>query len=159
MTSTTALSVFPVRLPALRERSEDIPLLVRHFVDLCAKRMNKRIERVPQEAIQALLTYPWPGNVRELQNFIERAVILSPGEVLRPPLAELQPGNGPEASARSAAPKAMSLKDAEREHILQALAETNWVVGGPKGAAARLGLQRTTLIFKMQRLGISRAQA
>ncbi len=153
------LSVFPVRLPALRERSEDIPLLVRHFVDLCAKRMNKQIERVPQEAIQALLTYPWPGNVRELQNFIERAVILSPGKVLRLPLAELQPSNGPEASAQSAAPKAMSLKDAEREHILQALAETNWVVGGPKGAAARLGLLRTTLIYKMQRLGISRAQA
>ena len=153
------LNVFPVRLPALRERPEDIPLLVRRFVHLCAKRMNKQIKRVSQKAMQVLLTYPWPGNVRELQNFIERAVILSPGKVLRPPLAELQPGSALDASAQSAAPKAMSLKDVEREHILQALAETNWVVGGPKGAAARLGLRRTTLIFKMQRLGISRAQA
>src|SRR6266436_4014495 len=153
------LNVFPVRLPALRERPDDIALLVRHFVDLCAKRMKKNVERVPNEAMEMLLTHPWPGNVRELQNFIERAVILSPGKVLRPPLAELQRSNGPEASAQSAAPKAKSLKDAEREHILQALAETNWVVGGPKGAAARLGLLRTTLIYKMQRLGISRAQA
>jgi formate hydrogenlyase transcriptional activator len=154
------LNVFPVRLPALRERSEDIALLVRHFVDLCSKRMNKRVERVPQEAVPILLAYPWPGNVRELQNFIERSVILSPGKVLRPPLAELkQPAAGPDASVQSAASKVMTLKDAERDHIIQALAETNWVIGGPKGAAARLGLQRTTLISKMQRLGISRAQA
>ena len=153
------LNVFPVRLPALRERPEDISLLARHFVDLYSKRMKKSVERIPMQAMRVLSIYPWPGNVRELQNFIERAVILSPGKVLRPPLAELQAGSGLDASAQSAAPKAMSLKDVEREHILQALAETNWVVGGPKGAAARLGLQRTTLIFKMQRLGISRAQA
>jgi formate hydrogenlyase transcriptional activator len=152
--------VFPVRLPALRERPEDIALLVRHFVDLCAKRMNKKVDRVPKEAMEVLLTYPWPGNVRELQNFIERAVILSPGKVLRPPLAELkQSVADPRAFGESNVPKTVTLKDAEREHIVQALAETNWVIGGPKGAAARLGLQRTTLISKMQRLGISRAQA
>ena len=154
------LNVFPVRLPALRERAEDIPLLVRHFVHLCSKRMNKRVEQVPQEAVEVLLTYTWPGNVRELQNFIERAVILSPGNVLRVPLAELKQSVARvDSSGQSAAPKAMTLKDAERDHIILALAETNWVIGGPKGAAARLGLQRTTLISKMQRLGISRAQA
>ena len=154
------LNVFPVRLPALRERPEDIALLVRHFVDLCARRMKKNVERVPNEAMQILLTHPWPGNVRELQNFIERAVILSPGKILRAPLAELkQSADGPNAPGQSAAPRATTLKDLEREHILQALAETNWVLGSPKGAAARLGLPRTTLISKMQRLGISRAQA
>jgi formate hydrogenlyase transcriptional activator len=154
------LNVFPVCLPALRERAEDIALLVRHFVGLCAERMNKDVERVPREAMEVLLAHAWPGNVRELQNFIERAVILSPGKVLRPPLAELkQFADRPDGSDHSGIPKAMTLKDAERDHILQALAETNWVIGGPKGAAARLGLQRTTLISKMQRLGISRAQA
>ena len=154
------LNVFPVRLPALRERSEDIALLVRHFVDLCSKRMNKHVDQVPQEAVQVLLTYTWPGNVRELQNYIERAVILSPGKVLRAPLAELKQSVArPDGSGQGAAPKAMTLRDAERDHIIQALAETNWVIGGPKGAGARLGLQRTTLISKMQRLGISRAQA
>jgi formate hydrogenlyase transcriptional activator len=154
------LNVFPVRLPALRERPEDIALLVRHFVDLCAKRMNKQVEHIPTEAMDSLLNYPWPGNVRELQNFIERSVILSPGKVLRAPLTELKSSDdGPDASGQSAAPKPATLKDAEREHIIQALAETNWVVGGPKGAGARLGLQRTTLISKMQKLGISRAIA
>jgi formate hydrogenlyase transcriptional activator len=154
------LNVFPVRLPALRERPEDIALLVRHFVDLCAKRMNKQVEHIPTEAMESLLNHAWPGNVRELQNFIERAVILSPGKILRAPMAELnQSADGPDASDQSAAPRAVTLKDSEREHILQALAETNWVVGGPKGAGARLGLQRTTLISKMQKLGISRALA
>ncbi len=122
--------------------------------------MNKQVERTPNEAMEILLNHSWPGNVRELQNFIERAVILSPGKVLQPPLAELkQSAVGADASGQSAVTGAVTLKDAERDHILQALAETNWVVGGPKGAAARLGLQRTTLISKMQRLGISRAQA
>src|SRR6266704_6800194 len=135
------LNVFPVRLPALRERPEDIPLLVRHFVDLCARRMQKQVERVPKEAMEILLAHPWPGNVRELQNFIERAVILSPGKVLRAPLAELkQSADVLDASGQSAAPRAMTLKHAEREHIIQALAETGWMLGGPKGAAARLGL-------------------
>jgi formate hydrogenlyase transcriptional activator len=154
------LNVFPVRLPALRERSEDIMLLVRHFVGLYSKRMNKRVEEVPQRAVHVLVAYTWPGNVRELQNFIERAVILSPGKVLRPPLAELKQSIArADGFAQVVIAKAMTLKDAERDHILQALAETNWVIGGPKGAAARLGLQRTTLISKMQKLGISRAQA
>jgi formate hydrogenlyase transcriptional activator len=154
------LNVFPVRLPALRERPEDIALLVRHFVDVCAKRMKKQVERVPMEAMQVLLGYRWPGNVRELQNFIERAVILSPGKVLRPPLDELE--QSPEvidAAEQTIDGKQTTLRDAEREHIIQALAATNWVLGGSKGAGARLGLARTTLIGKMRRLGISRAQA
>jgi formate hydrogenlyase transcriptional activator len=154
------LNVFPVRLPALRERREDIALLVRNFVDVCSKRMNKRVEQVHREAMQEFLNYPWPGNVRELQNFIERSVILSPGKVLQPPLGELkQPGDCLDACGQNAEPKIRTLKDAEHEQILQALAETNWVIGGPKGAAARLGLQRTTLFYKMKRFGISRAQA
>jgi formate hydrogenlyase transcriptional activator len=152
------LYVFPVRLPALRERREDIALLVRHFVDVCARRMKKRVEIIPNEALDVLLTYQWPGNVRELQNFIERAVILSPGKILRSPLTELtQPANYPGPFGQSAGPKATTLEDAARDLILQALAESNWVVGGPKGAAARIGLRRTTLISKMQRLGIRRA--
>jgi formate hydrogenlyase transcriptional activator len=109
--------------------------------------------------MEILTSYPWPGNVRELQNFIERAVILSPGKVLCAPLTELRQSAGVDAADHSAVPKAMTLKDAEREHILKALAETNWVIGGPQGAAARIGLQRTTLVSKMQRLGIARAQA
>jgi len=154
------LNVFPVRLPALRERPEDISLLVRHFVDFYAKRMDKTIERISNEAIDIFTSYAWPGNVRELQNFIERAVILSPGKFLCAPLTELKLATDkPNDSGQRAAPTTRTLKDAEREHILQALAETNWVVGGVKGAAARIGLQRTTLISKMQKLGISRAQA
>ena len=154
------LNVFPVRLPALRERPEDIGLLVRHFVDLCSKRMKKSVQRVPMQAMKLLCSYAWPGNVRELQNFIERAVILSPGKVLQAPLAELnQTANNLDALGLNAAAKATTLKDAEREHIIQALAETGWIIGGQKGAAARLGLPRTTLVSKMQRLGISRAQA
>jgi formate hydrogenlyase transcriptional activator len=148
-----------VRIPALREHPEDIALLVRHFVDLCATCMNKQVEHIPTEAMENLSNYPWPGNVRELQNFIERAVILSPGKILRASLAELKQSAGADASDQSAAPKATTLKDAERNHVIEALAETNWVVGGPKGAAARLGQQRTTLIYKMQKLGIARAQA
>jgi len=154
------LNVFPLHLPALRERPEDIALLVNHFMKLSARRMNKTATCVSDEAMRALTAYPWPGNVRELQNFVERAVILSPGKVLLPPLAELkQSAVDAAASGLGAAPLPTTLKAAEREHIIQALAETNWVVGGPKGAAARLGLQRTTLISKMQKLGISRMEA
>jgi len=154
------LNVFPVRLPALRERREDIALLVRNFVDVCAKRMNKQVQRVPEEAMQDFLNYPWPGNVRELQNFIERSVILSPGKILQPPLGELkQPADCLDACGQNGEPKIRTLKDAEHEQILHALAQANWVIGGPKGAAARLGLQRTTLFYKMKRFGISRAQA
>ena len=120
------LNVFPVRLPALRGRSEDIALLVRHFVHLCSKRMSRRVEQIPQEAVRVLLTYAWPCNVRELQNFIERAVILSPSKVLRAPLAELKQSLAcQDACGQGSAPKAMTLKDAERDHIIQALAETN----------------------------------
>ena len=153
------LNVFPIRLPALRERMEDIPLLVRYFTARYATRMQKSVDQVSIKAMNELLQYSWPGNVRELQNFIERAVILSPGKVLRLPLSELNQHNSfadiPEQSHGSR----LTLKDAEREHIIQALAETNWIIGGLKGAAARLGLKRTTLISKMQRLGISRALA
>jgi formate hydrogenlyase transcriptional activator len=154
------LNVFPVSVPALRERAEDVPLLVRHFVDLYSRRASKRITEVPAETMAALLRYPWPGNVRELQNIIERAVILSPGKVLQVALNELQGSSeiydgvcGGKNNSR------MTLKDIEREHIIQALAETNWVVGGPKGAAARIGLARSSLIAKMQKLGITRALA
>jgi formate hydrogenlyase transcriptional activator len=142
-------NVFPLMLPSLRERPDDIPMLVRHFVAKYGRLMNKKIAGVPEEAMDALRSYPWPGNIRELQNFLERAVILTPGPTLRPPLSELK---------RAVAPRTRSgtLEDVEREHILQTLQETKWVVGGPRGAAARLGLKRTSLVYKMQRLGISR---
>src|SRR5262245_8217054 len=154
------LNVFPIRLPALRDRLEDIPLLVNHFVQVYAERMQKSIERIPAESMHRLMQYSWPGNVRELQNFIERSVIVSPGKILRAPLTELEdPMQFDETAARGVTVNAVTLKDAEREHILEALAQTNWIVGGPKGAAARLGLKRTTLISKMERLGISRALA
>jgi formate hydrogenlyase transcriptional activator len=153
------LNVFPIRLPALSERSDDIPLLVRHFVQGFARRMQKSIDHVSVESMNALLGYSWPGNVRELQNLIERAVILSPGKVLRLPLSELNQHNSFADIPGQSHGSRLTLKDAEREHIIQALAETNWIVGGLKGAAARLGLKRTTLISKMQRLDISRALA
>jgi formate hydrogenlyase transcriptional activator len=151
------LNVFPIRVPALRERLEDIPLLVQHFVAQFARQMNKRIDTIPVEVMKALAAHSWPGNVRELQNFIERAVILSHDHVLRPPLEEL-------SSARQFQPlvaqpistRANTLKEVEREHILLALREMDWVVGGPDGAARRLGLKRTTLTARMQKLGISR---
>jgi transcriptional regulator with GAF, ATPase, and Fis domain len=133
---------------------------VRHFVQGFARRMQKSIDHVSVESMNALLGYSWPGNVRELQNLIERAVILSPGKVLRLPISELnRPDSWADIPGRSAASQAVTLKDAEVEHILQALAETNWIIGGLRGAAARLGLKRTTLISKMQRLGISRLMA
>jgi formate hydrogenlyase transcriptional activator len=154
------LNIFPLRVPPLRERLEDIPLLVRHFVELYSSRARKRVTDIPIETMDALLRYPWPGNVRELQNVIERAVILSPGKVLKVALDEMQssyPVTGTVCEDKS--DDRMTLKDMEREHILQALAATNWVIGGPRGAGARLGLARTSLIAKMRKLGISRAQA
>jgi PAS domain S-box-containing protein len=144
------LNVFPIRVPPLRERPEDIPLLVRHFTSMYARRMRKQIDTIPGDMMKALTRYPWPGNVRELQNLIERAVILSPGPVLHPPLAEL---TGPPSSPLA---PAQTLEDAERAHILRALEDAHWVVGGPKGAAARLGLKRTTLLYKMDRFSIPR---
>jgi len=144
------LNVFPVPLPPLRARSEDIPALVKHFVEIYARRMDKQIEHIPPETMSALTSYQWPGNIRELQNFIERSVILSSGSVLCPPLASLR------AAAETEALEAVTLEDAERDHIRKILEQTRWVVAGPKGAAARLGIKRSTLYFRMQKLGISR---
>jgi formate hydrogenlyase transcriptional activator len=143
------LHVFPLCVPALCDRREDIPLLVRHYVDKCAKRMNRRIETIPSQAMEVFTSYAWPGNVRELQNFIERAVILSPASVLRPPLAELKEALQESNSQLS------TLEEAEREHVLRALRETNWVIAGPNGAAARLGMKRTTLAYRIRKLKIS----
>jgi formate hydrogenlyase transcriptional activator len=162
------LNVFPITLPPLRERPEDIPMLAHSFAQKFAQQMKKPIERIPAEAMAALTAYSWPGNIRELQNLIERAVILTRGRSLEIPLAELR------QSANFGAPdtldtldtpdtleimdqtKAGTLKDVEREHILRALSMSNWVVGGPNGAAARLGLNRTTLNHRMRKLGITR---
>jgi formate hydrogenlyase transcriptional activator len=143
------LNVFPISVPALRERPDDIPELVRYFTQKYARQMNKRIETIPADAMESLRQYHWPGNVRELENLVERAVILTEGSVLRVPLSEIKP-------ARELGPGAVTLEDAEREHILRALQETNWVVGGPRGAAARLGMKRTTLQSKMSKLKISK---
>jgi formate hydrogenlyase transcriptional activator len=150
------LNVFPLVLPPLRERPDDIPRLVRHFTQRFARRMGRRIESIPVAVMDALVRYPWPGNVRELQNVIERAVILSPGPNLQVPPTDLQliPPQGAAGVATAAAP--VTLVDAEREHIVATLVATGWVVGGPKGAAARLGMKRSTLQKKMQKLGISR---
>jgi formate hydrogenlyase transcriptional activator len=160
------LSVFPLVLPPLRERRDDIPRLVRHFTQQFSRRMGRQIDAIPSAVMDALVRYPWPGNVRELQNVIERAVILSPGPSLQVPPADLSSPlvvagheSGTKTSDVPAIPgKAVTLADAEREHILSALRETNWVVGGAKGAAARLGMKRSTLQKKMQKLGIARPE-
>jgi len=144
------LNVFPILMPPLRERPEDIPLLVRYFVQQVSRRMGKRIETIHSETMDQLVRYDWPGNIRELQNIIERAVILSSGSVLEVPAGELK--SSPEPAGRMP----QTLEEAERRHILQALEETHWIVGGPRGAAARLGMKRSTLQFRMQKLGISR---
>jgi len=145
------LNVFPVSLPPLRERREDIPALVTHFVEILGRRMGKQIENIPPDTMSALTSYEWPGNIRELQNFIERSVIVSAGPVLRPPLAELK------RCSEVLSMGAITLEDAERDHIRKTLEQTRWVVAGPNGAAARLGIKRSTLYFRMQKLGISRA--
>ena len=143
------LNVFPINLPALRERIEDIPLLVDHFLRTFARRQGKSIEYIPDDVMTALVKYDWPGNIRELQNFTERSVLLTAGTELQAPIAELMQQvvlNG----------TSHTLADANRACIIATLCETNWVVGGPNGAAVRLGLKRTTLIKKMRNLGISK---
>ncbi len=145
------LNVFPIVVPALRDRREDIPLLVRHFANKYARRMGRKIENIPTETMDALTRYKWPGNIRELQNLMERAVLLSTGSSLRVPLGEIMTSLDDGAVSRGNA-----LEQAEREQIVRALRESNWVVGGNRGAAARLGLKRTSLAYKIQKLGISR---
>ena len=145
------LNIFPILVPPLRDRPEDIPLLANAFVNDCVARMNRRVETVPEKTMQALTKYHWPGNVRELQNFIERAVIMSPDKVLRAPLESL---NWPEQKIPV---KPQTLAQAQSEYILNSLREANWVVGGPNGAAKKLGIKRTTLIGKMRRLGLARS--
>jgi formate hydrogenlyase transcriptional activator len=144
------LNVFPIPLPPLRDRREDIPALVSHFVELYGRRMGKHIEHIPPDTMSALISYLWPGNIRELQNFIERSVIVTSGNVLHPPLMSLKSAAAVESIG------AITLEDAERDHILKTLEQTRWVVSGPNGAAARLGIKRSTLYFRMQKLGISR---
>jgi len=149
------LKVFPIHVPALRKRTEDIPKLVWHFTALYAQRMNKKIEHIPPETMDALLRYRWPGNVRELQNFIERAMILSPHLVLRAPILELELSG----SQTQLDMPISALEEVQRDHILRALEASNWVVGGRNGAAERLGMKRTSLIYKMRKLCISRPEA
>ncbi|MGA7292236.1 MAG: sigma 54-interacting transcriptional regulator [Terriglobales bacterium] len=142
------LNVFPIRVPPLRERREDISLLVEHFVQQCARRMKKSITSIPKKTMDALMGWEWPGNVRELENFIERSVILTQGSVLVAPLGELKPSATAEAAVDE------TLEAAERDHILRALSESHGQIGGPRGAAMRLGLKRTTLQSKLKQLGI-----
>ena len=163
------LNVFPIQIPALRERFEDIPLLVRYFVQRFSRSLNKAVEYIPADAMDALVRYSWPGNVRELENLIERAVLLSPGKELRIPRSELK---SPDAlapadsepsfsftsltSSTSLTRSISTLEEAERQHILRALKQTQWRIAGPKGAATLLGMKRTTLQARMRKLGIRR---
>ena len=148
------LNVFPITIPPLRERREDIGDLVKAFVSRFAARMNRRIEVIPDVTMEALRHYGWPGNIRELQNFLERSVILSPGPTLQAPVESLS-----QHDTRSAVPGArITLEEAETRHIIAVLQQVNWVIGGPKGAAEKLGLKRTTLIATMRRLGITRPE-
>ncbi len=149
------LNVFPIHVPPLRERPDDIPALVRFFVQRLARPMNRHVEVIPSETLEALRRYAWPGNVRELANLIERAMILSKGRTLEVPLAELR-RRRPRADHEDGA---STLEAVERMHILRVLGETNWTLGGPRGAAARLGMKRTTLQSLMRRLGITRPRA
>jgi formate hydrogenlyase transcriptional activator len=149
------LKVFPIQVPALRQRPQDIPTLARHFTILYARRMNKRVDAIPQETMDALVRYQWPGNVRELQNFIERAVILSPTSTLHAPTSELEP-----FTPRTRPDGPMNgLAEVERDHILRALEASDWVIGGPNGAAERLGMKRTSLVYRMKKLRVNRPAA
>jgi formate hydrogenlyase transcriptional activator len=147
------LNVFPIRMPPLRDRREDIPLLVEYFMEKYARRMGKRVATVSPQTMQTLVSWPWPGNVRELQNMIERGVILSKGSILEIPLAELDQPTVPVPTNDDGS---STLEDFEREHILQALHISGWVIGGPAGAAARLGMNRSTLNARMRKLDIKR---
>jgi formate hydrogenlyase transcriptional activator len=147
------LNVFPIRVPPLRERSEDIPLLVQHFVQQATRRMRKTIDTIPSETMDALIRHRWPGNIRELENVVERAVILSPGPVLRLSPRDLNSRVSPVQSAD----RHQTLEEVERNHILATLKDTRWVLSGPNGAASRLGLNRSTLYFRMKKLGIYRS--
>ena len=144
------LHVFPLTVPPLRDRCEDIPLIVRHFVDKYSQRMSRLIETISDRTMEVLTNYAWPGNVRELQNFIERSVILSPGTSLRAPLDELT-----QETVHAVQAPLSTLEEMEREHVLRALKASNWVTGGPKGAAAKLGMKRTTLAYRIRKLGIA----
>jgi formate hydrogenlyase transcriptional activator len=143
------LHVFPIQIPPLRERPEDIRLLVTHFAHECARRMHRTIKFMPSATMDALVRYSWPGNIRELQNLIERAVILSSGEELQVPVSEIDSASKTSASQQT-------LEEAERAHILETLKKTRWTLSGPRGAATRLGLKRSTLQFRMKKLGIER---
>jgi formate hydrogenlyase transcriptional activator len=147
------LNVFPIALPPLRERSEDIPQLVRHFVNKFARRMGKEINHIPNEVLEILRLHDWPGNIRELQNFIERAMVMCSGPDLRLPPEEFK-----HLVKRDTPAAIQTLADAERDHILHVLRQVGWVVGGKGGAAARLGLARTTLLYRMRRLGIAQGK-
>jgi formate hydrogenlyase transcriptional activator len=149
------LNVFPIEIPPLRKRAEDVPLLVRHFTRHFAERIDKVIETIPTQTMEALVNHSWPGNIRELQNLIERAVLLSPSSVLQVPLQDLRKA----ATHRADSDKIQTLAEAEREHILATLKETEWVVSGPNGAAIRLGINRSALQVRMRRLGIVRPGA
>jgi formate hydrogenlyase transcriptional activator len=146
------LKVFPIQIPSLRQRTEDIPRLAQHFTALYAQRMNKRIDVIPVDTMDALARYPWPGNIRELQNFIERAVILSPASILRAPVSELEPFQ----SHKESNVPLNGLAEVERDHILRTLEASNWVISG---AAARLGMKRTSLTYRMKKLRIRRPAA
>jgi formate hydrogenlyase transcriptional activator len=150
------LNVFPIRIPPLRERPEDIPLLVRHFVQRFSARLKRQIDTIPASTMSALQQWTWPGNVRELEHVIERAVILSSGRVLQVPLADLTPAIAAPAQTVRGPSGTPTLADAEREAILRALREAKGVVAGESGAAAKLGMKRTTLQSKMRKLGIRR---
>jgi formate hydrogenlyase transcriptional activator len=165
------LNVFPIHIPSLRERRDDVPLLVRYFVQKFSRRLNKAVAYIPADAMDALANYSWPGNIRELENFIERAVLLSPGKELRVPLSELQTNSGANRDESSAAgtesgssstssisrgASISTLEEAERQHILRALRQTEWRIAGSKGAAGLLGMKRTTLQARMRKLGIRR---
>ena len=147
------VNVFPIHVPPLREHPDDVPLLVQHFVEQAARRMHKTIDTIPSETVEALIRYRWPGNIRELENVIERAVILSPGPVLRLSPRDLKS----RVTAGQNTDRHQTLEEVERNHILKTLKETRWVLSGSSGAAARLGLNRSTLYFRMKKLGITRS--